>query len=442
MALTPSFCRGAARLVPIDGRTIGRTILCSSFFITSHPTRNQDKNGHEYFRRPPQYWPAAFAAFAATRAAYDACDDRDVRRARCMDPSQESGAKGGRRSRHSRGEIVLDPDDPNDRAFDLIANYDVPIEKAKKATNASVSYQALHQRLRRHKINLRREDEATQEAAECLASFRTSATRGGRDRGSTSTVTPRSATAKKGRGKQRSSPPPDLGLVTCPSSPVRRSPRLLYDRRAAAMEASIHTMPAWVDKKQVKKSVSVKKRRSSALANDKYFHDQAKQKLIDARYSSAVKLATVEYQANKDQGNTGKGTGLRPISEKYNVTMLNLPDDREIKPTTLRDYIKEGIIGVSPPKRGRRRAIPNPVTDQLARETAMMQASGEGEATTAKLCRVLDAATTGTEHAGKFNSKYVVKRAKRYHPHIFQPRKAISDDDRQVEWMTVSNVDK
>ena len=210
---------------------------------------------------------------------------------------------------------------------------------------------------------------------------------------------------KEGPGEATILSPPDLGLVTCPSSPVRRSPRLLYDRRAAAMEASIHTMPAWVDKQQVKKSVSVKKRRSSALANDKYFHDQAKQKLIDARYSSAVKLATVEYQANKDQGNTGKGTGLRPISDKYNLTMLHLPDDRELKPTTLSDYIKEGIIGVSPPKRGRRRAIPNPVTDQLARETAMMQASGEGEATSAKLYRVLDAATTGTEHAGKFNSK-------------------------------------
>ena len=30
-----------------------------------------------------------------------------------------------------------------------------------------------------------------------------------------------------------------------------------------------------------------------------------------------------------------------------------------------------------------------------------------GEATTSKLCRVLDAANTGTEHKGKFNSKYL-----------------------------------
>ena len=151
-------------------------------------------------------------------------------------------------------------------------------------------------------------------------------------------------------------------------------------------------------------------------------------------------MATVEYKSNKDQGLSGKGTGLRSIAEKYNLQLLDHPDDRELKPATLGDYIKVGVIGVLPPKRGRRRAIPNPVTDQLARETAMMQASGEGEATTAKLCRVLAAATTGTEHAGKFNSKYVVERARRDNPHIFQPRKAINDDDRRVEWMTFKNI--
>ena len=112
MALTPSFCRGAARLLPIDGRAI-----LGSSFLSSFSTNDHNKNGHGYLRRPPQYWPAAFAAFAATRAVYDARDDR----ARCMPTSQSSGAKGGRRSRFSRGEIVLDPDDPNDRAFDLIA---------------------------------------------------------------------------------------------------------------------------------------------------------------------------------------------------------------------------------------------------------------------------------------------------------------------------------
>ena len=293
MALTPSFCRGAARLLPIDGRAI-----LGSSFLSSFSTHNQhNKNGHGYLRRPPQYWPAAFAAFAAARAVSDARDDRAL----CVDPSQASGAKGGRRSLFARGEIVLDPDDPNDQAFDLIANYNVPITKAKTATNAPASYQALSQRLRRHKHNLQREAKATVDAAECLASFRTSAPRGPRAGGSTSTVTPRSATAKKGRARQRSSPPADLGLVTCPSSPRRTSSRL-YDRRAAAIDASLHTLPAWVDKKQVKKSVSVKRRRTAGLANDKYFHDLAKQKLIDARYSSAVKLATVKYKDKKDQG--------------------------------------------------------------------------------------------------------------------------------------------
>ena len=147
MALTPSLCRGAARLLPIDGRAI-----LGSSFLSSFSTNHHNKNGHGYLRRPPQYWPAAFAAFAAARAVSDARDDRAL----CVDPSQASGAKGGRRSLFARGEIVLDPDDPNDQAFDLIANYNVPITKAKTATNAPAAYQALSQRLRRHKYNLQR----------------------------------------------------------------------------------------------------------------------------------------------------------------------------------------------------------------------------------------------------------------------------------------------
>ena len=178
-------------------------------------------------------------------------------------------------------------------------------------------------------------------------------------------------------------------------------------------------------------------------ANDKYFHNQAKQKLIEARYNQAVKLATLEYEANKDQDKAGKnGFGFIAISNKYNATMLGHPDDLPLRPTTLHGYIKEDIIGRTPPKQGHPRAIPDPVTNQLSRETEMMQASGEGEATTTKLDRVLDTSTIGTEHEGKFNNKYVVERARRDHLHICQPRKAINDDDRRVEWTTVANVDK
>ena len=75
--------------------------------------------------------------------------------------------------------------------------------------------------------------------------------------------------------------------------------------------------------------------------NDKYFHDQAKQQLIEARHNQAVQLVTLEYEANKDQGKTGKkGFGFIAISNKYNATMLDYPDDLPLRPTTLHGYIK------------------------------------------------------------------------------------------------------
>ena len=160
MALTPSFCRGAARRLPIDTRTI----LGSSFF-PRHPTSNPANNGQGSFRWPSQYWPSAFAAFVATRAAYDACDDRDVN-ARCMEPCQEYGAKGGRRSILTSGAIVIDHNDPNDQAFNLADNHGFGITRALEYTNAPSSYQGLSQRMRRHNVQVQRRDKQIQEAAQ------------------------------------------------------------------------------------------------------------------------------------------------------------------------------------------------------------------------------------------------------------------------------------
>ena len=169
----------AAWLLPIDGRTI----LGSSFF-TTYPTSNPAKNGHGYFGRLPQYWLTAFAVFATTRAAY------------------------------------IQPDCQLQR----------PHQKGKESYQCLCLLPGAHKRLGRHKNNLQRQAKATQEAAKCLASFRTSTTTGGRDRGSTSTVTTRSATAMKGRGKERSSHAANLGLATCPFIP-----QLLYDKQATRM---------------------------------------------------------------------------------------------------------------------------------------------------------------------------------------------------------------
>ena len=396
-------------------------------------TNNPDKNGQGPSCRRAQFWPSLFAAAAAARAVHDAQDERDV--ARCMPGFKTSGAKGGRRSRKNYGEIVIDPDDKNDQAFDLVANYGVPIVDASKYTDAPISYLGLWKRLSRHKFNqnLRAKENG---AAQVLVGLMSATPSGGSGGGEQSTVTPRSATASKGQGKGRTSPPTDLGIVTFPSSP-----KPLYNKEAAAVDATIDSMPGWVNKPLVRNAARSKKRRTGKSANEKNFNDKAKKTMRDARYSRAFKLATKEAQDFKMKGESGKrGKGLRSIANRYNLSHLDQPDDRKLRPTNIFMALENGHVGVSPPKQGRPRKIPNAVTNQLAMQAAMMQASGQGEATTSKLTKALTAATTGTKHEGTFNSKYVVERARRDHPHIFQPKQAITNDDRRVEWLTFKNI--
>ena len=77
---------------------------------------------------------------------------------------------------------------------------------------------------------------------------------------------------------------------------------------------------------------------------------------------------------------------------------------------------------------------------QVALQAAMNQASGAGEATSSMLKNSIVAATVGTEHEGKFNTDYVVTSARRRHPEVFAPVKAITNEDTGVEWLTAGNL--
>ena len=229
----------------------------------------------------------------------------------------------------------------------------------------------------------------------------------------------------------------DLGISTFPSSP-----RPLYDRDAAAVEASIECLPAWVDKAVVKKTMSVKKRNSAGMVNKINFNKKVKSGMRDARYKRAYKLATDEAYSLEQKGLGGtKGNGLRAIAARYNTRYLADPGDRQLSRSALVRAVKErGEHGKSPPKLGRPVRVLPQITDQLAMQAAMMQASGEGEATTAKLEQSLTAMTAGTTHKDTFNNNYAVRKAMRLHPEVFGPVRAINDEDRRVDWLTYKNL--
>jgi hypothetical protein len=63
----------------------------------------------------------------------------------------------------------------------------------------------------------------------------------------------------------------------------------------------------------------------------------------------------------------------------------------------------------------------------------MMQASGEGEASSLKMRAILSAITLGTKFENKFSSDYIWWKTRLDHPRLICPAKAIDNEDRRVD---------
>lgn len=433
MTLRASLSRGAARILAVDVRSI----LVSSRH-TELLFNNPDKNGQQHPCRPAQYWPSLFAAGTAALAARDE-RERESNRALCMPLALTvAGSKGGKRSTYEAGDALLDPYDSSDNAFELVVNHRFKINDARRITKTSVSYSALWDRVRRYSDSLQLREKEIQ-AAHGLASLLSATASGERGGGAKPSVTPQTSTARKGRKRQRKSPPTDLGIATFPSSP-----KPLYDRHAAAVDASIENLPDWVNKNVVKKTMVVKKRNSAGMVNKNHFNNKVKRVMRDARYKAAFKSATDEAYSIEQRKMSGQwGNGLNAIVARHNLSHLSDPGDRKLSKTTLQRALvkrRQQDQAASPPKNGRPAKVVREITDQITMQAAMMQASGEGEATTAKLKRTLTAMTAGTKHEDTFNNEYAVLKARRLYPEVLCPVSAINDDDRRVDWLTYKNI--
>jgi len=70
----------------------------------------------------------------------------------------------------------------------------------------------------------------------------------------------------------------------------------------------------------------------------------------------------------------------------------------------------------------------------------MMQASGEGEASSLKMRAISSAITLGTQFENKFSTDYLWQKTRLDHPHLIFPAKAIDNVDRRVDWLTYQNI--
>ena len=133
----------------------------------------------------------------------------------------------------------------------------------------------------------------------------------------------------------------------------------MIDSSVAATTAAIHLLPKWNDKEVVGNAMEKRNKRTQAETNCAQFQQNATNDYRWAKYSNAMKDASLEYAEMSKTRTVGKhGFGLGAVVNKYNRDVLNSPNDRKITKTSLHRHALPGNVGKSPTKRGRHRKIP------------------------------------------------------------------------------------
>jgi len=76
----------------------------------------------------------------------------------------------------------------------------------------------------------------------------------------------------------------------------------------------------------------------------------------------------------------------------------------------------------------------------ISDDSAMMQISGEGEASAARIKSTMHALAADTAHTNKFSVEYAWQRKRKNHPEIMNPVGAKGNEERRVDWLTYKNI--
>ena len=184
------------------------------------------------------------------------------------------------------------------------------------------------------------------------------------------------------------------------------------------------------------------KRTSSQMCVDNFNTNCKKLQRLD-QYKAAFKTATIEINGNAaDPSKVGKGGyGVRAVIKRINDKMLCSPSDCKLSKTAVnREVFEKGQFGKSPPKWGAKESIPSVLPYALAMQSAMMQVSGDGEASALNMKATAQALISRTPHDNKVNVDYVWRRARKDYPEILNPVRAKSNEDRRIDWLTFKNI--
>jgi hypothetical protein len=212
----------------------------------------------------------------------------------------------------------------------------------------------------------------------------------------------------------------------------------------AAVVTALDNIPEWLDQNKTQAAMIVRRKRSPPDVCRDNFVENATKDYYTQRFSTAFKEATTIVHSNMtDVLKIGKrGFGVDAVSVDVNSRLLSSPHDRKIKPTALYNAVKEGRIGISPLKRGRKVVIPEILPTALAAQAVMMQVAGVGEASAKKMKVLVEGLTSGTEWQEKINPSYIWRKTRTQHPAILNPVKAKKNEDRRVDWLSYDNIMK
>ena len=136
------------------------------------------------------------------------------------------------------------------------------------------------------------------------------------------------------------------------------------------------------------------------------------------------------------------GYGARVIAGKYNSMMLNSPNYCKISNTALQRAVAGDTTGQSPAACGRPQKIPRALYATLAKQSAMLQVAGEGEASSSsvKMRELIEGLGSGTKWEGEYTTRAVWRKTLTHYPEVMNPVKAKPNEDRRVEWLSYKNI--
>ena len=231
-------------------------------------------------------------------------------------------------------------------------------------------------------------------------------------------------------------------LSTLTPSPRRRSRKKRKTGRAMAsieegvvegVESVASSAASSIASANLRRSTRPKPRATQHQANYNASVKKATKEDKDLLVKTALKEGTIAYTSRAK-------TSYRKIAAEMNMKH-GLTGKAKLTKTILHKYVKDGMIGVSPMKRGPQRILPSSFWDLLNSHVSMTQLEGVGETKPRVMKALIGAALMGTQFEN-MSTESIYKHFRERYPDTCAPTRAMEMEERRMLWTTYPNVNR